>query len=56
MYVYIEDTDNELYLVGFYKPDNTFYTESEFDLDKKNDAALRTSFLNGGSCPPEMVM
>lgn len=56
MYVYIEDTDNELFLVGFYNPNGLFVKESEFDLDKKNDAALRTSFLNGGSCPPEMVM
>lgn len=45
MYVYIKSEQN-LYTVGFYKPDGSW--ESESDWPTKEHAARRVSFLNGG--------
>jgi hypothetical protein len=52
-YVYITSEkacrDNDyhaLYTVGFYKPDGTFYPES--DHSNSEEAAKRVAYLNGG--------
>lgn len=54
MYVYIESeswVENgiryHLYTVGFYKPDGSFYPES--DHDNKDSAAKRVAYLNGAN-------
>ncbi|MCK4521379.1 MAG: hypothetical protein KAU20_02310 [Nanoarchaeota archaeon] len=45
MYVY-KETDKGLWTVGFYDPDGKWHPESDFD--KREEAADRVSFLNGG--------
>ena len=51
MYVYIHsETDKNgfwLWTVGFYKPDGTWMSESDYE--KKEDAAKRVAWLNGGN-------
>lgn len=46
MWVYIKSEDH-LWTVGFYSPDNYFHTDS--DHDTKASAAQRVHYLNGGS-------
>ena len=45
MYVYIK-SENQLWTVGFYKPDGKWNPES--DHDTAEDAAKRVAYLNGG--------
>jgi hypothetical protein len=46
MYVYIQ-SEPELWTVGFYKPDGTWFAESDHGSD--DDAANRVHWLNGGA-------
>jgi len=46
MYVYIK-TEPKLWTVGFYDPQGKFQPES--DWDKRDDAAQRVAYLNGGN-------
>ena len=43
-YVYIK-SEPQLWTVGFYNPDGTWYPES--DHEKKEEAAKRVAWLNG---------
>lgn len=45
MYVYLRTED--VYVVGFYRPDNEFVPES--DHRSRDDAARRVHYLNGGA-------
>lgn len=45
-YVYIR-SEPGLWTVGFYKPDGTFNSES--DWDNTEDAAKRVHYMNGGN-------
>ena len=45
MYVYIK-SEQTLWTVGFYKPDGSWYAES--DWDTAGEAAARVHYLNGG--------
>lgn len=45
MYVYIK-TEQYLWTVGFYNPDNEFITDS--DHNDREEAAKRVHWLNGG--------
>lgn len=46
MYVYLK-SEQLLWTVGFYAPDGTWNSES--DWDDKEKAAARVHYLNGGS-------
>ena len=51
MWVYLQ-TEREgdgLWTVGFYKPDGSW--ESESDWGSENEAAARVNYLNGGNKP-----
>lgn len=48
MYVYIESERN-LWTVGFYRPDGEWVSES--DHSKREEAAKRVRYLNGGATP-----
>ena len=48
-YVYRFDTDSDednSFTVGYYKPDGSWESESEFEI--ADDAAARCNYLNGG--------
>lgn len=45
MWVY-RQTEPRLWTVGFYAPDGSWHTDSDHDV--REDAARRSSFLNGG--------
>ena len=45
-YVYVSFEPN-LWTVGFYKPDGTWYPEGDYD--SRAEAAQRVNYLNGGS-------
>jgi len=45
MYVYTKSKTQELWLVGFYRPDGKWEQDSEWNTPEK--AAGRVSFLNG---------
>jgi hypothetical protein len=44
-WVYIK-SEPQLWTVGFYKPDGTWFSDS--DHDTKEGAAARVNYLNGG--------
>jgi len=49
MYVFIE-SEKDLWTVGHYTPGGVFVPESDYD--KKEAAAKRVNYLNGGSSSP----
>lgn len=46
MWVYRPDEANDKWIVGFFYPDGSWFTESNFD--NKEKAAARVNWLNGG--------
>lgn len=50
MWIYFQ-SEPELWTVGFYKPNGTFMTESDYN--HKNEAAARCNYLNGGATGEE---
>ena len=49
-YVYIK-SEEQLYTVGFYTPNNEWVGESDYGT--REDAAARVHYLNGGSPGPD---
>ena len=49
-YVYIKSRGEQLWTVGFYRPDGTW--EPESDHPTSDDAARRVRYLNGGDPTP----